>query len=132
MDAILEEFITPEVLRKYMPVAPIGQDKLFNPCINDINVLLKSSFWLLLIWNCVLSVWLARQGREDMRGLLSSVPTAVFVKNLIKVIETHIWLGKNYPEHRRPNQGTIIKGTFIFDLVLKTNFLISVYWLTKI
>ena len=62
-------------------------------------------------------VWLIRRGREDTKGLLNSVHQSVFLRHLTYLVETGIWLGKNYPENRRPKKDVVFQATCIFDMV---------------
>lgn len=105
------------MILKYQPVAPIGQDKLFNTCkINQYIAIHQTSVLIDNAMN-ILTVWLARRGREDTKGILNSVHKGDLIKHLIKQVETGLWLGRNYPEHRRAKEDTFHKLTIIIDMV---------------
>lgn len=139
MDHIREEFVTPEVLKKYHPVAPIGQDKLFQPrefkCFVFLLLDIRFIICFFFMRNVFLhnhsllysSVWLFRYGREDLRGILRSVRRNDFTKQIMKQVETNSWLGKNYPHNRSPKASSIIQSTFIIDLVFKIRLLNHFY-----
>ncbi len=68
---ILKEFVTPEVLAKYHPVGPIGQDKRFHPreFISFLNIffLAVHSFFFpffFTVFSLVVSLWPGRFERD--------------------------------------------------------------------
>ena len=64
-------------------------------------------------------MWLVRTGREDLRGLLNSMHKKDLLDQMIKLLEMHSVLVKNYPENRRPNSDIFAQATVIVDMVKK-------------
>jgi len=69
---------------------------------------------------CV-AVWVVRYGREDFRGLLYSVKKRDYLRHVISLVETSIWLGKNYgskelSEYSPPKPNSLVQSTIIFDM----------------
>jgi metal transporter CNNM len=66
-------------------------------------------------------VWVVRYGREDFRGLLYSVRKRDYLRHVISLVETSIWLGKNYgtaelSEYSPPKPDSLVQSTIIFDM----------------
>lgn len=92
INTILEDFESPEVLKKYYPAGCVGRDKLFGP------------------------VYVVRYGMADLKGILLSVKKKEYLNHVICVVEESIKIVKVQPQRFRRSPDALVQSTIIFDL----------------
>ncbi len=112
IDNLLEDFKSPEVLKKYFAAGFVGRDKQRNP--GELRLSADSKNWF-KSWRCFITVVVVRYGMGDMKGVLNSVKKKDYIYHVISLVEETLAFPKKDPQRfGRPNAP--IQSTIIFDM----------------